>query len=148
MCKSLQTHPKKNITKSNRTFNGRPAYNDKVYFFWNIFATVERIAHNRNLKKTSKHTRQNKKKNKNKNKNKTKNLSAAQIAGRAKTRQEKYDNYIYKVLKQVHPEMSLSKQAMEVMNEFCHDTFDRLMQEAANLLNLKNKKVTLEAREV
>ena len=74
-------------------------------------------------------------------------LTGAQIAGRAKTREDKYDSYIYKVLKQVHPEMSLSKQAMEVMNEFCHDTFERLMQEASNLINLRPKE-TLGAREV
>ena len=33
-------------------------------------------------------------------------------------RTESYSSYIYKVLKQVHPDTGISKKAMSIMNEF------------------------------
>jgi len=38
----------------------------------------------------------------------------------------KFSLYIYKVLKQVHPEIGISKKAMNIMNSFINDTFDQL----------------------
>ena len=41
-------------------------------------------------------------------------------------RVETFSIYIYKVLKQVHPDIGISKKAMNIMNSFIHDTFDRV----------------------
>ncbi len=58
-------------------------------------------------------------------------------AGSARTynrkRKETFNIYIFKVLKQVHPDIGMSKRAMNVMNGFVHDTFDRIAGEAAKL---------------
>jgi histone H2B len=55
--------------------------------------------------------------------------------------------YIYKVLKQVHPETGISKKAMGIMNSFINDSFDRIAVEASKLVRY-NKKHTLSSREV
>ena len=60
---------------------------------------------------------------------------------------ESYNIYIYKVLKQVHPEIGVSKRAMQVLNSFVEDVFDRICSEASKLCNYANKH-TLGAREV
>ena len=64
-----------------------------------------------------------------------------------KKRIESYSSYIYKVLKQVHPETGISKKGMSVMNSFVNDIFDKVMAEAAKLTRY-NKKATLSSREV
>ncbi len=51
-----------------------------------------------------------------------------------KKRTESFNLYIFKVLKQVHPEIGMSKRAMNVMNGFVHDTFDRIANEADNIV--------------
>ena len=52
-------------------------------------------------------------------------------------RRESYGIYIYKVLKQAHPNISISSQAMNIMNSFVNDIFERLAVEASRLANLK-----------
>ena len=42
-----------------------------------------------------------------------------------KTRKESYSSYIYKVLKQVHPDTGISTRGMSVMNSFINDLFDK-----------------------
>jgi histone H2B len=37
---------------------------------------------------------------------------------RTKTRKETYSSYIYKVLKQVHPDTGISNKAMSILNSF------------------------------
>ena len=71
----------------------------------------------------------------------------ASTTTRRRRRTESYGIYIYKVLKQVHPEIGISKKGMFVMNSFIADIFDRLCGEAANLARV-NKKATLSSREV
>ena len=66
---------------------------------------------------------------------------------RSKKRTESYSSYIYKVLKQVHPDTGISKRAMSIMNSFVNDTFDRLATEAIRLARY-NKKSTLTSREI
>ena len=51
------------------------------------------------------------------------------------------------VLKQVHPEMGISKKGMSIMNSFINDVFERVCNEAAKLSRY-NKKATLSSREV
>ena len=64
-----------------------------------------------------------------------------------KKRNETFNLYIYKVLKQVHPEFGMSKKAMNVMNGFVYDAFDRIATEAGNIVKY-NKKSTLDARAI
>ncbi|ROT68987.1 putative H2B histone [Penaeus vannamei] len=40
-------------------------------------------------------------------------------------RKESYSIYIYKVLKQVHPDTGISSKAMSIMNSFVNDIFER-----------------------
>ena len=57
------------------------------------------------------------------------------------------DAYIYKVLKEVHPEFQISKQAMSIMDSMISDIYERLAFEASKLM-VYNKKVTLQARDI
>eukprot|EP00940_MAST-03C_sp_MAST-3C-sp2_P000353 g353.t1 len=66
---------------------------------------------------------------------------------RRKRRVESYSTYIYKVLKQVHPETGISKRGMSIMNSFINDVFERICAEAGKLARY-NKKKTLSSREV
>ena len=50
-----------------------------------------------------------------------------------KKRKESYSIYIYKVLKQVHPDTGISSKAMSIMNSFVNDVFERIAGEAARL---------------
>ncbi len=62
-------------------------------------------------------------------------------------RTETYSSYIYKVLKQVHPDTGISKKAMSIMNSFINDVFERIAGEAGRLVRY-NSKATLSSREV
>ncbi|CAI2361498.1 unnamed protein product [Moneuplotes crassus] len=66
---------------------------------------------------------------------------------RMKRRQETYSVYIYRVLKQVHPEIGISKRSMSIMNSFINDIFEKIALEAAKLVRY-NKKQTLSSREI
>ncbi|KAK6198891.1 histone H2B.2 [Scheffersomyces amazonensis] len=66
---------------------------------------------------------------------------------RSKTRKETYSSYIYKVLKQTHPDTGISQQAMSIMNSFVNDIFERIASEASKLAAY-NKKSTISAREI
>ena len=50
-----------------------------------------------------------------------------------KARKQTYGIYIYKVLKQVHPDVGVSIKAMSIMNSFVNDVFERLAGEASRL---------------
>jgi len=56
-------------------------------------------------------------------------------AKRHKKRKETYAIYIYKVLKQVHPDTGISSKAMSIMNSFVNDIFERIANEASKLSN-------------
>ena len=64
-----------------------------------------------------------------------------------KKRTESYSSYIYKVLKQVHPDTGISSKAMSIMNSFINDAFERIAGEAGKLVRY-NKKGTLSSREI
>ena len=53
----------------------------------------------------------------------------------------------YRVLKEVHPDVGISKQGMQVMQTFAVDMFDRIMVEASRLCRISNK-ATLSSREI
>ncbi|XP_063962197.1 late histone H2B.L3-like [Lytechinus pictus] len=66
---------------------------------------------------------------------------------RRRRRKESYGIYIYKVLKQVHPDTGISSRAMSIMNSFVNDVFERIAGEASRLAHY-NKKSTISSREV
>ncbi|XP_022801281.1 late histone H2B.L4-like [Stylophora pistillata] len=82
---------------------------------------------------------------------KAKKISGKRASGdkkkRTKKRKESYSIYIYKVLKQVHPDTGISSKAMGIMNSFVHDVFERIAGEASRLAHY-NKKSTIGSREI
>ncbi|KAJ7936239.1 histone H2B [Mycena leptocephala] len=81
----------------------------------------------------------------------TKRSTAAAADGekkkRKKKRKETYNSYIYKVLKQVHPDTGISNKAMAILNSFVNDIFERIASEASKLAKY-NKKSTIGSREI
>ncbi|PIA38711.1 hypothetical protein AQUCO_02700137v1 [Aquilegia coerulea] len=66
---------------------------------------------------------------------------------RSKKNVETYKIYIFKVLKQVHPDIGISSKAMGIMNSFINDIFEKLAQESSRLARY-NKKPTITSREI
>jgi histone H2B len=66
---------------------------------------------------------------------------------RRKRRRESYAIYVYKVLKQVHPDTGISSKAMSIMNSFVNDIFERIAAEASRLAHY-NRRSTLTSREI
>lgn len=67
---------------------------------------------------------------------------------RRRTRRvESYKRYIYRVLKQIHPDTGISSKAMDVMDSLMMDMFERIVSEASKM-SLRSKRVTLSAREI
>ena len=61
---------------------------------------------------------------------------------RKNKRKESYAIYIYKVLKQVHPDTGVSSKAMSIMNSFVNDLFEHIAAEASRLAQY-NKRSTI-----
>ena len=66
---------------------------------------------------------------------------------RKRRRRESYSIYIYKVLKQVHPDTGVSKKAMVIMDSFVHDIFERIASESGRLARY-NHRHTISSREI
>ena len=66
---------------------------------------------------------------------------------RSKSRKESFSIYVYKVLKQVHPDTGISSKAMMIMNSFVSDIFERIAGEASKLAKY-NKRSTISSREI
>uniref|UniRef100_A0A8D2Q759 Core Histone H2A/H2B/H3 domain-containing protein n=2 Tax=Varanus komodoensis TaxID=61221 RepID=A0A8D2Q759_VARKO len=66
---------------------------------------------------------------------------------RKKSRKESYSIYLYKVLKQVHPDTGISSKAMSIMNSFVNDIFERIAAEASRLAYY-NKRSTITSHEI
>ena len=62
-------------------------------------------------------------------------------------RKESFSIYIYKVMKQVHPDTGISSKAMSIMNSFVNDIFERIAAEASRLAQ-NNKRTTITSREI
>ncbi|XP_078409081.1 histone H2B 1/2-like [Cetorhinus maximus] len=63
-----------------------------------------------------------------------------------RSRKESYSIYIYKVMKQVHPDTSISSKAMSIMNSFMNNIFERIVGEASRLAHYK-KHSTISSQE-
>ena len=66
---------------------------------------------------------------------------------KVKKGKESFKIYVYKVLKQVHPDTGISSKAMSIMNSFVSDIFERIANEASRLAKY-NKRSTISSREV
>ena len=77
----------------------------------------------------------------------TKTKVAGDKKKKKRNRKESYSIYIYKVLKQVHPETGISSKAMSIMNSFVNDIFEKIATEASRLAQY-NKKSTITSREI
>lgn len=68
-------------------------------------------------------------------------------SARRRSRHETYSSYIFKVLRQCHPEINISKKAMSIMNSFVNDIFERTAGEASKIAAY-NKKSTITSKEI
>ena len=64
-----------------------------------------------------------------------------------KRRYDSYSSYIYKILKQVHPNTGISNKAMAIVNSFVADLLERIGGEAGRLARY-NKRNTISSREI
>ncbi|XP_078413948.1 histone H2B 1/2-like [Cetorhinus maximus] len=64
-----------------------------------------------------------------------------------RVRKESYSIYIYKVMKQVHPDTSVSSKAKSIRNSFANDIFDLIAGKASRLAHY-NKRSTISSREI
>uniref|UniRef100_A0A0N4ZEA6 Histone domain-containing protein n=1 Tax=Parastrongyloides trichosuri TaxID=131310 RepID=A0A0N4ZEA6_PARTI len=79
--------------------------------------------------------------------NSIKGINGDAIKKKKKARKESFAIYIYRVLKQVHPDTGISSKAMSIMNSFVLDSFEKIAKEAASLAQI-NKKSTISSREI
>ncbi|KAH9506813.1 histone H3, variant 3 [Dermatophagoides farinae] len=76
-----------------------------------------------------------------------KSVRATDKKKKHRRRKESFSIYIYKVLKQVHPDTGISSKAMSIMNSFVNDIFERIAAESSRLSHY-NKRTTITSREV
>ena len=79
-------------------------------------------------------------------------VTKARVAKKEGGRRKKADHstfktYIARVLKQVHPKITITKSSMSIMNSLVTDTFDNVATEAGKLCKI-NKKATVSSREI
>eukprot|EP01054_Gregarina_sp_Poly1_P006436 Gregarina_sp_Poly_1__6435@NODE_343_length_9409_cov_658_993470_g287_i0_p8_GENE_NODE_343_length_9409_cov_658_993470_g287_i0NODE_343_length_9409_cov_658_993470_g287_i0_p8_ORF_typecomplete_len144_score16_94Histone/PF00125_24/3_5e20TFIID_NTD2/PF04494_15/0_27TFIID_NTD2/PF04494_15/1_3e03TFIID_20kDa/PF03847_13/2_7e03TFIID_20kDa/PF03847_13/0_46RhlB/PF12300_8/0_34_NODE_343_length_9409_cov_658_993470_g287_i014661897 len=63
------------------------------------------------------------------------------------TKSDLYNSYIFKLLRQVKPDVRITSRAMSIMNSFVLDAFERIAGEAGKLCTI-TKKETLTSNEV
>ena len=60
---------------------------------------------------------------------------------------QSFNTYIFKVMKQVHPETRISKKGIAIINNFVTDTFEKIATEASKLCRI-HKSATMASRDV
>lgn len=78
---------------------------------------------------------------------KTTAKSATKKKPRSKKRKESFKIFIFRVMKQVHPELTVSTRAMGIINSFVIDIFERLASEASKLAKL-GRRATMSSRDI
>ena len=71
---------------------------------------------------------------------------AKTVVKRRKSKQT-FNSYIFKVMKQVHPETRISKKGIAIINSFVTDTFEKIATEASKLCRV-HKAMTMGSRDV
>ncbi|KAG5675315.1 hypothetical protein PVAND_005226 [Polypedilum vanderplanki] len=74
-------------------------------------------------------------------------VASGEKKARKKSKKESFSTYIFKVLRQVHPDAGISSKAMITMNSFVFDIFERIVSECTKLVKYSNSK-TLTSRDV
>lgn len=74
-------------------------------------------------------------------------ITNKRVQKKPRKRKESYSTYIYKILKQVHPDVGMSNESMKIMNSFVLDVFDRIAGEAQKLA-ADNNSQTVSAKEI
>ena len=62
-------------------------------------------------------------------------------------RKRNFNVYIYKVMRRVHWDTSISSKAMGIMNSFVNDIFEHIASESSRLAHC-NKRLTISSREI
>jgi len=106
---------------------------------WNELSPAEKDKFNREAAPIKDETMSKKKKGKTKR--------AKKGGKRKRKRTQTYNSYVFKVLKQVHPDTGISRRAMSIMNSFNNELFERIAGEAGRLAR-QNKKATLSSRDI
>ncbi|KAH3767910.1 histone H2A [Pelomyxa schiedti] len=68
-------------------------------------------------------------------------------SSRKKDQETSFAVYVYRVLKQVHPDVGISKKAMQIMNDYVNDNLRKVAKEASLLCKI-NHLGTLGSREI
>ncbi|XP_046746449.1 late histone H2B.L4-like [Diprion similis] len=76
-----------------------------------------------------------------------KNVQKVAVRKSKKMRSMTYATYIHRVLKQVHGDSGISRNAMSIMESFMNDMFVKIAGEASKLARY-NKKPTISSREI
>lgn len=58
-----------------------------------------------------------------------------------------FSRFIHRVMKEIHPELRISKQSMSIVNSFVLDTFERVAKEASNV-HRRSKTRTMSSRDI
>ena len=66
---------------------------------------------------------------------------------KVKKAKQSFKIYVYKILKQYHPDIGISSKAMNIMNSMVADMLDRIASEASKLAKY-NKRSTISSREI
>ncbi|KAK2913301.1 hypothetical protein Q8A67_001700 [Cirrhinus molitorella] len=64
-----------------------------------------------------------------------------------RSRKESYAIYVYKVLKQVHPDTGISSKVMGIINSFVNDIFEHIAGKSSRLAHY-NKRSTITSKEI
>ena len=68
----------------------------------------------------------------------------------SKKKKKNYDSFvtfIFRTLKSIHPEIGISKAAMDVLNSFVFDMFDRIILKSSSITHY-NRRKTVSSREI
>ena len=76
----------------------------------------------------------------------SKKIAKKAVIKRRKGKQT-FNSYIFKVMKQVHPETRISKKGISIINNFVTDTFEKIATEASKLCRI-HKSMTMGSRDV
>ena len=74
-------------------------------------------------------------------------VAPKKTVARRRRRTATYNSYIFKIMKQVHPEARISKKGMMIINNFVTDTFEKIAVEASKLCRI-HKRMTMSSRDV
>ncbi|XP_061173696.1 late histone H2B.L4-like [Saccostrea echinata] len=83
------------------------------------------------------------------NKPKPNNTGNSTSAKKKRTtkRKESFKVFIFRVLRQVHPELTMSNRSMGIMNSFVIDIFERIASEASKLAKY-SRRPTMNSRDI